>query len=249
MSSRRRLALIAPSEELTLIAPPELERAARSARAGDPTHRGLLLLSATLARRAVLSSVAPSVRGELVAGLDAAESWARGHSSERALRDARARCFGAVPVIEQKTVEAVDKAEAHLGTQRKTGLDAHAARVVRRYMALGAHCAASAVVFTLDGASEPTKLTEVPQQLVAARAYQATGLGAARHGEFRARAWEQAEWESAREGAAPDHGVEGLSLQVFHEYLGARWKSYADAERAVGYAFIDWALSGRPDVS
>jgi hypothetical protein len=85
--------------------------------------------------------------------------------------------------------------------------------------------------------------------VVASRAYQATALGAARHGEFRARAWEQAEWEAAREGALADHGVEGLALQVFHEYLGARWKSYADAERAAGYAFIEWALSGRPELA
>ncbi len=246
MNMRRRLALIAPSEELTLIAPPELERAARGARPGDATHRGLIFLGSTLARRAVLGSVAPSVRRELLLGLDAAESWARGNANERSIRDARTQCFGAAPVIEQKTVEAVDKAQPHLGTQRKTGLDAHATHVVRRYVALGAHCATSAVVFTLDAVSEPAKLTEVPQQIVAARAYQATGLGAARHGEFRASAWERAEWEAAREGALGDHGVEGLAFQVFHEYLGARWKSYADAERAVGYAFIAWALSGRP---
>ncbi len=244
--SRRRLSLVAPSEELTLIAPPELERAARSCTLGDATHRGIVLLGATLARRAVLSAVAPSVRAELLAGIQSAEAWARGESDARRPRDLRAQCFAAVPVIEQKTIEAVEKAASHLGTQRKTGLDAHAARVVRRYVALAAHCAASAAVFTLDAVTDPSKVTEIPQQVVAARAYQSTALGAARHGEFRARAWEQAEWEAAREGAPADHGVEGLALQVFHEYLGARWKSLSDAERVVTYEFIAWALSGSP---
>ncbi len=244
MNGRRRLTLVAPGDQLTGIAPAELEQAARTCHAGDATHRGLLFLSATLARRAVVGSVAPSVRRELLAAIDAVGAWARGEAHERAIRDHRALCFAAVPIIEKKTVEAVEGAKSHLGTQRKTGLDDHAELVLRRYVALGAHCAASAAVLTLDAVTEPARVTEVPQQALAARAYQATGLGAARHGEFRAKAWEQAEWEAAREGALTDHGVPGLALQIFHEYLGARWKSYADSERAAQREFIDWVLSG-----
>jgi hypothetical protein len=244
MNARRRLTLVAPGDQLTGIAPIELEQAARACHAGDATHRGLLFLSATLARRAVLGSIAPSVRQELLTAIDAVEAWARGESQERAIRDHRALCFSALPVVEKKTIEAVESAQKHLGTQRKTGLDSHAELVLRRYVALGAHCAASAAVLTLDAVSEPARITEVPQQVLAARAYQATGLGAARHGEFRAKAWEQAEWEAAREGAPTDHGIAGLALQIFHEYLGARWKSYADSERIAQREFIAWCLGG-----
>ncbi len=244
MNARRRLTLVAPGDQLTGIAPAELEQAARTCHAGDATHRGLLFLSATLARRAVVGSVAPSARQELLSGLDAACAWARGEAPERSIRDHRAICFSALPVIEKKTIEAVEGAQKHLGTQRKTGLDSHAELVLRRYVALGAHCAASAAVLTLDAVTEPARITEVPQQTLAARAYQATGLGAARHGEFRAKAWEQAEWEAAREGALADHGVPGLALQILHEYLGARWKSHADSERIAQNDFIVWALGG-----
>jgi hypothetical protein len=244
MNARRRLTLVAPGDQLTGIAPLGLEQAARTCGVGDTTHRGLLFLSATLARRAVVGSVAPSVRQELLSGLDAVCAWARGEGQERAIRDHRALCFAAVPVIEKKTTLAVESAQQQLGTQRKTGLDSHADLVLRRYIALGAHCAASAVVLTLDAVAEPARITEVPQQVLAARAYQATGMGAVRHGEFRAKAWDQAEWEAAREGGQTDHGVPGLALQIFHEYLGARWKSYADSERVAQRDFIEWVLGG-----
>lgn len=246
MNQKRRLSVVAPGDQLTGIAPVELERAARSCRPGDATHRGLLRVSATLARRAVLGSVAPSVRSELLGGLELLEAWTRGKTGERELRDRRALCFSAAVLIEKKTVDAVLEAQKHLGAQRKTSLDAHADLVLRRYVALGAHCATSAVVLSLDAVAEPVRVTEVPQQVLASRAYQATGLGSVRHGEFRAKAWEQAEWEAAREGAPSEHGTAALALQVFHEYLGARWKSYADSERLVQRDFIEWAMSGQP---
>ncbi len=243
MNSRARLRIVAPSEQLTGVAPPELERAARSCRGGDATHRGLIFLCATLARRALATAVPPGARVELLTGLDVAEAWARGEQDEKAVRTTRAQCFSAVPIVEKKTVEAVEAAQKHLGPQRKTALDAHALRVVRRYAALGAHYAASAAVLTMDAVTEPPRAAEVAQQVAGARAFQATGLGAARHGEFRAKAWEQAEWEAARGGDGA-HGVEALALQIFHEYLGTRWKNYADVEQVAVRDFVEWALRG-----
>ena len=125
------------------MAPPELERAARGCAVGDGTHRGLVFLSATLARRAVTACVPPTARHELLTGLELAEHWARGDEPASAVRAARARCFAAGPLIERKTVEAVDAAAQYLGPQRKTKLDAHAARVVQRHAALAAHYACS----------------------------------------------------------------------------------------------------------
>lgn len=243
---KRRLALVGPAEELLGIAPPALERAARSCSPGDATHRGLVFLCATLARRAVSGSVPPKARGELLAGLEVAEAWARGEQSTSAVRHLRSQCFGAAPAIEKQTIDVVEAAAAQLGAQRKTGLDLHAARVVRRYVGLAAHSTCSAVLLTLDATEQPPRAAAVPQQVCGARAYQATGLGAARFGEFRAKAWEQAEWECSREGAPTDHGVEGLALQLFHEFLGVRWKTHADLETLAVGQFIDWALVGAP---
>lgn len=243
---KRQLTLIAPGQELQGVAPPVLERAAKGCRPGDATHRGLVFLNATLARRAVAACVSPTAREELLGGLETAENWARERAPESEVRSARARCFAATPLVERKTVEAVEAAAKFLGPQRKTRIDAHATRVVRRHTALAAHYACSAVVLTLDGIGRPADHAMVPNQVCGAHAYRASGLGAARHGEFRAKAWEQAEWELAREGAAEDHSVEALALQIFHEYLGVRWKTHADLEAVTQGEFIEWALSGRP---
>ncbi len=243
---KRRLNLIGAADELLGIAPPALERAARSCAVGDPTHRGLLFLCATLARRAVTLCLPPKARGELLRGLEAVEGWAREDRSASVVRALRAECFGAAPVIERQLVEVVEAATAQLPPQRKTGLDAHATHVVRRHAALSAHYTVSAVVLCLDAVERPAHSAEVPSQVAGARAYQTTGLGAARFGEFRAKAWEQAEWEAAREGATAEHSVEALALQIFHEFLGVRWKSQADLEGLVQRDFIHWALpSGR----
>jgi len=192
-----------------------------------------------------MACVAPTARAELCAGLATAESWARRQASDGDVRAARARCFAAAPLVERTTIEAVEKAAPYLGPQRKTRLDAHAESVVRRHVALSAHYACSAVVLTLDGIERPAQHALVPNQVCGAHAYRASGLGAARHGEFRANAWEQAEWELAREGAVADHSVDALALQIFHEYLGARWKSQADRETVTQNEFIHWALAGR----
>lgn len=246
---KRRLNLVSPADELLGVAPPAFERAARTCQPGDVVHRGLLFTCVTLARRAVAGCVAPKARAELLAGLEAAEAWARGSGSAAAARNLRGQCFAATPVVERQTIEAVEAAAAHLGPQRKTGLDAHATRVVRRYVALAAHHACSAVVLTLDAVEQPANCVQVPQQLCGARAYQGAGLGAARFGEFRAKAWEQAEWESSREGATTDHGVEALALQLFHEFLGVRWKTVADVETLAVHRFIEWALAGHPNAT
>jgi hypothetical protein len=102
---------------------------------------------------------------------------------------------------------------------------------------------ADAIVLTLDGVTQPALLCDVIQQVAAARAYQATGLGAARQQQLLDQAIAQAAYEAETLPCA-GHGVDGLALQVLHEYLGVRWKVLHDAERTYIDQFVDWALAG-----
>jgi hypothetical protein len=139
----------------------------------------------------------------------------------------------------------VEKARVQLSQGPATPLDSHADHVVLRYAKLAAHFSTSAVCHALDAVSEPATALEVMQDVEGARAYQAAGLGAARHAAFRAAAWDQASWESSRPGAVnSDAARSAIAVQVFHEYLGGRWRAHADVERGANTEFIKWALSG-----
>jgi hypothetical protein len=93
--------------------------------------------------------------------------------------------------------------------------------------------------------SDATSALRVLQDIEGARAYQATGLGSARHTAFRKAAWDQAAWEAERAaGEAPEQQL-SLGVQVFHEFLGGRWRAHADAERLKMNEFVDWALGGK----
>jgi hypothetical protein len=61
---------------------------------------------------------------------------------------------------------------------------------------------------------------------------------------FQAAALEQARFESARSPRQEDTPLGALELQVFHEYLGARWRAHGDQERRASDEFIGWATSG-----
>jgi hypothetical protein len=200
------------------------------------------MIACTLAKRTASISVPPSVQGELIAALETASLWVSKKASESDVAGARAACFQAVSAIEDATVLAVKKAQAHLEQSAQTPLDPHADHVVERYARLAAHFTVSAVCHTLDAITSPEAALEVLGDVEGARAYQKTGLGSARHAAFRKAAWNQAEWEASRRDTA---GAEALAVQVFHEYLGGRWRTHADAQRAESSAFLDWALRGR----
>jgi hypothetical protein len=240
---KRRLTLVGPGDALTGMAPTGFERASKTCRPGDPMHQGLVRIAASLARHALRRTVAPSARGSLVAGLDALEPWARGELDVRQLGKLRSDCFQAVPAIERATLEAMRQSLATSHPRSDTVLDEHAERVVWRYIRLAVRLAADAAVLTLDGVASAPILASVVQQVAAARAYQAVGLGAARQAELRERAVEQAAFEVRGLGVEA-HSEAALALQVWHEYLGVRWKVLHDAERAYIDRFVDWAFSG-----
>lgn len=246
MSGRRRLSLVSPDQELEGKGPQLFEQLARAAEVGTPEHRGLVGIAVTLAQRSAGSCVPPSAKVELLGGLDTARLWLNGRASAGDVAGARARVFQAVSAIEQMTARAVEKARAQLAQGPATPLDAHADHVVERYARLAAHFATSGVCHALDAVATPTAALEVLQDVEGARAYQASGLGAARHAAFRAAAWDQASWENSRPGTESSEAARSaIAVQVFHEYLGGRWRVHADAERTANSEFIRWALSGR----
>jgi hypothetical protein len=125
-----------------------------------------------------------------------------------------------------------------------SAIDAHADGVVVRYAGLGTYYAAGAALFVLDAIATPSHAVGVGQQAAGALAYHKTGLGPARSGELRARAWEQAGWELERPGSADGHGQGALAVQLFHEFLGAAWKDSSDAGRVYFGELTEWALAG-----
>jgi len=244
MTRSTRLPLVAQGEELKGESPAEFERLARRAVPQSANHRGLIMIVATLARRAVAGCVPPSASQVLFEGLDSALLWSSGAGSAQMVRAQRATCFAALPVVERATVEAV-KAAQKLRAQKDSALDLHADQVVLRYASLAAHFSTSAVCHSLDAVETPEAAEEVPRDVAGARAYQLAGFGSARSPEFRKRALQQAEWEAARESSRSlGHRTSELAPQVFHEYLGARWRAHSAAERLYADDFIAWALTG-----
>lgn len=242
-SEPRRLTVVDPGDVLTGVAPLGFERAGKLCAAGDATHRGLVRIAAQVADHGLGRVVAPSGRRTLALGLQAARAWATHDLDLKSVRRQRSECYSAHRAIETATLRAV---RASVGAQPEppSPLDAHAETVVWRYVRLALRLAVEAVVLTLDGVTTPSLLASVIQHVAAARAYQTTALGAARHPEFRARAEQQAALEAEQLGDS-SHAPEVLALQIFHEYLGVRWKVLHDAERAYIDEFVSWALPTR----
>lgn len=241
--SRRRLAIIEQKHELRGQVPAAFEKLARTAETGSPAHLGLLRVSVALAQRALTSSLPPSARLELSAAHDALRSYTTKNGSVEQVLEQRKLCFSAVPLVEDLAVKAISEAELHLPKTEATPLDEHARHVVERYSRNAAHFAVSALIHALDGVSDPAALLLVPRDVEGARAYLTAGLGAARHQAFRKAAYDQAEWEASRLGGG-EVEVRHLAVQIFHEYLGGRYRVHADAERLLIEDFIAWALSG-----
>jgi hypothetical protein len=236
------LPLIAASDALVGRAPATLERAARSCRKGDSMHKGIVHLSTTIVRHAVRTCVAPGIQQPLLDALGAAEQWARTGSDEHRIKRVRSDTFNAVVAVERRTLDAIRNALPE--TKPAAPFDRHADAVVLRYVGLAANYAAGAALLVLDSIQTPPDALAVPQQCAGALAYQAVGLGAARSKPLRQGAWRQAEWESERQGAPPGHGPEALAIQLFHEFLGAEWRTRSDAHRAYFFEFIDWLFAG-----
>jgi hypothetical protein len=97
----------------------------------------------------------------------------------------------------------------------------------------------------LDATLDPAATLHVPGDVAGALAYQAAALGSARHSAFQKAAIDQAAWELERHPETDPQGSGALSLLVFHEYLGARWRSHADLQREHIWSFVAWALRGR----
>ncbi len=241
----RRLALVSTEDQLTGKGPAALERLARTCAVESRDHFGVQSVFVTLARRAVRACVPPSHLGELLEGLDLQQKATRTKSSGSSIAQARSRCFALAPVAEEATAQAVSKASEHLrGSAPPTNLDPHAVHVIDRYVRLAAHFACAAVCHSLDAHEEPEKGLEVLGDCAAALSYQAAGLGAARQVTLRASAIDQARWEAARRGGSGESET-ALALQIYHEYLGGRFRAYMDVEQLKQARFIDWALSGR----
>lgn len=240
--SRRRLQVVDQAEELRGSGPPAFERLARTASPGSAGHRGLIAICTTLASRAATTCVPPSAQVELAAALETTRRWILDSATAGEVRSARARCFQAVSGIEAITSEAVLRAQAHLEKRAASPLDPHADHVVSRYARLAAHFSVSAVCHSLDAIDTPKAALEVLTDVEGARAYQLVGLGSARHPAFRKAAWDQAEWEASR---PPRSDPAMLAVQVFHEYLGGRWRRHADSLRLETESFLSWALEAR----
>jgi len=233
--SLRSLPLVAPSEELSGVAPAILERTAARCQLGDDAHRGLIHVAIAIAEHALCHCVPPGARRSGQKALDAANAWTRDPEAAR-VKKARSEAFEAISAVERQTRDAV---HAALGAPT-SAFDAHADRVVVRYARLGAYYAASAVVLSLDAIERPREVARVPNQAAGALAYRTTAFGPARSRELRDKAREQASWEAERDDG---HDAQALAVQLFHEYIGAVWKDLSDAQRLFHADFVSWGLA------
>lgn len=237
------LKIVDPAAQLLGVAPAIMERAAKLAAVGDRAHRALIFVCATLARHGVRACCPPGTVDPALAALDKAEAWARDVADVHAVRKARSDAFNAVIAAEKRATDALRTSLQVMPRKKKTQIDPHADTAVVRYAGLAANFAYGAALLTCDAVDEPAQAALVPQQVAGALAYQASGLGPARSSETRANACEQAEWESEREGAPEGHPAGALAVMLLHEFLGAYWRQYSDAQRAYFDEFIVWALA------
>ncbi len=244
--ARTRLTLVSAGEALTGVAPVAFERTGKLCRMGDAMHRGLLTTTTTIVRYGLRRLVAPSARARLLSALELCLSSEFDKPGLRTIASERDALYATMKQVEEATLSAVRLSIEGAPRLQRGALPTHAESVVFRYLRLSARQASEAVLMTLDGVSQPELLAHVVQHVAGACAYQATALGAARQPDLLERAQAQARFE-CDELAGAEHSEEVLALQVFHEYLGVRWKVLHDAERAYLDEFIRWALGGRSD--
>lgn len=243
--SKRRLHLVEPRHELSGKFPRSFERLARSAMTGDATHRGLLFATATLSRRAISQCLPPSAAKDALALGATAEAWARSAASLKQVKQARSEAYARCGELESRTL-AVLEDRLDVGD---TAFDAHANRVVRRYLGLSVVHALSSVLLCCDGVLDPSLLLEVPKEVSAAIAYRNVALGPSRSSELRQAAWSTAEWEVQQVRASASHDVKAIAVQLLHEYLGVHWKNHVDAQRMYLEHFLEWATARAPQAT
>lgn len=248
-SAPHRLPLIGPSDELSGVAPREYERLVRGAARGDRAHVAGVNVAYSLVSRAAFRTLAPSARAQLDVGFDALRRFLTAKESERhaAIQNARAArgaCYSAQKRVEATCRDAIRRAMASEARGVPSELDEHADRVVLRYVGLGAHHTLAALCHALDGVESPSTLLEVPRDTSGAMAYLAVGLGSARHRPFREAAIQEARWQhdDTVEGQTGDWSLGAFALQLFHEYLGARWSKHEALAREENEAFLRWAI-------
>ncbi len=243
-AAQRGLPLIAASDALRGDAPAFLERYARQLSENTPQHFGWLSYLTAIAPRGFRAALPPSIRAELESSINELRLYINGRSSIQAIKKSRSQAFHVASAAEKKAVSSVLAAQKQLASQPETLLDQHALRVVERYAALAAYHAVAAVCHSLDAVHKPQIGLKVLAEVGASRAYQAAGLGAARHYAFRLRALEQAEWELSRhQQKFTTEQLIPLAGQIFHEYLGTRWKTHQEVEALQLSEFASWALA------
>lgn len=246
---RSRLPLVAPKDELRGHAPAELERLARTASRHDAAHVGLVAIGHALVTTTLARTMPPSAAQLLASGLDVVRTFLEQPLARpalgRAARDARASCQAAVPELQTRTLRAVAAAPASGRAELAPALAEHASHTVARFLGLSVHHATLGLCHLLTGLDEPVEALDVPSDCSGALSYGRVALGSARHAPFQAAVLEQVDWELSL--ARPGTGGltrDALALQVFHEFLGVRWRAHADDARHEVAAFVDWALCG-----
>ena len=243
--SERRLSIVLPGHELRGHAPLVYEKLAKSCPPHGKEHLGLVAVAHALARNALGRCLPPSALVQLQPAVSTLEAFLSGRRSAREsvglARDARAAAFAALPTLELFTSSAVLEAAKRLPNGERTTLHEHAQHTLGRMLGLSVHHAVAALCHTLDAIDDREGCLSVPSDACGALAYSRTALGSARNPAFQLAALEQARWEGDRSKGA---GVPSaaLEVQVFHEYLGARWRAHADEERRASDDFIAWAL-------
>jgi len=240
---QRRLQVVLPEHELTGHAPLVYERLTKVGRPGSPEHRGLLAIARTLGGQAAARCLPPSARASLAPAFVALEEFVRGgHPRSQSVRDVRANTFALLPSLEAQTQNAVARAAQVAPSGPTTALHEHAQHTLGRFLGLSVHHTVAALCHALDALENPEAALPVPSDTCGALAYSRTALGSARNPEFQAAALEQARFERERSSSQQAPPESALQVQIFHEYLGARWRAHADQERRLSDEFIAWAL-------
>jgi len=247
--SERRLNIVLPQHELRGHAPQVYERLARTCRPRSQEHLGLVRVAYALAQRALVRCLPPSALQKLGPNLEALQGLLSSQTHDprelELARAARAASFAVLPTLETLTIEAVLRAEAALHNGQRTSLHDHAAHTLARMLGLSVHHAVGALCHTLDALDEPEAALSVPSDTCGALAYSRTALGSVRNPAFQAAALEQARFEANRTPRLREVPLPALEVQVFHEYLGARWRAHGDEERRASDEFIGWAVGAR----
>jgi hypothetical protein len=170
--------------------------------------------------------------------LGLARNWALGETNLSEVRRARAKTFDAAAEVERATLAALSRA---VDEQQGDPLDRQGALTVKRYVGRGVHHAIGAALFVLDAVIEPKELLPVAEEAAGAIAFTRVALGAGRSDALRSAARAQAAWEEQRLVGNEQPAV-ALSLQLYHEYLGALWKDHADAQRTYFDGFLEWVF-------